>query len=330
MTEDYYLREKIRQSLATDPHVGILNVRVQIEGKRVILYGEVSSHEKGEYARTVVQRQLPEYEVISELTPPIPAAEAPPEGPYVRIAAAGDLHYDELSRGKLRPHFEKLEKEADLLLLAGDLTDTGTPEETAVLVGDLRGLQVPIVAVLGNHDYHCNQVKEVHRMLEEVGVTVLEGEATVLQCREMSIGIAGTKGFGGGFEGACGTIFGEPEMKDFIAHTERLSNQLKENLLSLKTDLRIALLHYAPVRETLAGERAEVFPFLGSYLLGKAIDEAGADLVVHGHAHHGRERGMTRGGIPVRNAAIPMLKKANLFYYLSPRVKTTQSSERKK
>ncbi len=329
MTEDYYLREKIRQTLATDPHVGILNVRIQIDGKRLILYGEVASPEKGEYARSVVQRQLPEYEVISELNPPIPAEEVPPEGPYVRIAAAGDLHYDELSHGKLRAHFKKLEKEADLLLLAGDLTDTGTPEETAVLVGDLKDLQIPIVAVLGNHDYHCNQVKEVHRMLEEVGVTVLEGESTVIQCRELSVGIAGTKGFGGGFEGACGTIFGEPEMKAFITHTERLSDQLKENLLSLKTDLKLALLHYAPIRETLAGERAEVFPFLGSYLLGKAIDEGGADLVVHGHSHHGRERGMTRGGIPVRNAAIPMLKKANLFYSLSPRVKTTHSSEKK-
>jgi Icc-related predicted phosphoesterase len=329
MTEDHYLREKIRQTLATDLHVGILNVRVQIEGKRVILYGEVSSTEKGEYARAVVQRQLPEYEVISELTPPIPPEEEKPEGPYVRIAAAGDLHYDALSTGKLRAHFQKLDKEADLLLLAGDLTDTGTPEETVALVEDLKRIQIPIVAVLGNHDYHCNQVKEVRQILEEVGVTVLEGESAVLQCRELSIGIAGTKGFGGGFEGACGTVFGEPEMKDFIAHTEKLSDQLKENLLSLKTDLKIALLHYAPIRETLAGERAEVFPFLGSYLLGKAIDEAGADLIVHGHSHHGRERGMTRGGIPVRNTAIPMLKKANLFYSLSPRAKTSHSSEKK-
>lgn len=325
MTEDHYLREKIRQTLATDPHVGILNVRVQIEGKRIILYGEVSSPEKGEYARTVVQRQLPDFEVISELTPPIPPEAPPPEGPHVRIAAAGDLHYDALSRGKLRSHFQKLEGEADLLLLAGDLTDTGTAEEAAVLVEDLKELRIPIVAVLGNHDYHCNQVKEVHRLLEEAGVTVLEGDSTVVHCRELSIGIAGTKGFAGGFEGACGTVFGEPEMKHFIAHTEKVSSRLKETLLSLETDLKIALLHYAPIRETLAGERAEVFPFLGSYLLGKAIDEAGADLVVHGHAHHGRERGMTRGGIPVRNAAIPMLKKANLFYSLSPRAKKTHS-----
>lgn len=321
MTEDHYLREKIRQTLATDPHVGILNVRVQIEGRRIILYGEVSSLEKGDYARTVVQRQLPDYEVISELTPPIPQEGPPPEGPYVRIAAAGDLHYDALSHGKLRSHFKKLENEADLLLLAGDLTDTGTAEETAVLIEDLKGLRIPIVAVLGNHDYHCNQVKEVHRALEAVGVTVLEGNSTVIHCRDLSIGIAGTKGFGGGFEGACGTIFGEPEMKAFIQHTEMLSDRLKENLRSLDTDLKIALLHYAPIRETLAGERAEVYPFLGSYLLGKAIDEGGADLAIHGHSHHGRERGMTRGGIPVRNAAIPMLKKANLFYSLSPRAK---------
>lgn len=325
MKEDHYLREKIRQSLATDPHVGILNVRVQIDERRVILYGEVASVEKGEYARTVVQRQLPEFEVISELSPPIPPEGPPPEGPYVRIAAAGDLHYDELSHGKLRSHFEKIESEADLLLLAGDLTDTGTVEEATVLAEDLRGLRIPMVAVLGNHDYQCNQVKEVRRLLEEAGVTVLEGDSTVLRCRDLSIGIAGTKGFGGGFEGACGTPFGEPEMKAFVLHTEALSNRLKESLLSLRADLKVALLHYAPIRETLFGERAEVFPFLGSYLLGKAIDEAGADLVIHGHSHHGRERGTTRGGIPVRNAAIPMLKKANLFYSLSPRIKKAHS-----
>lgn len=329
MAEDHYLREQIRQTLATDPHLGILNVRVQIEGKRIILYGEVASVEKGEYARSIVQRQLPEFEVVSELTPPIPLDTTPPEGPYVRIAAAGDLHYDELSSGKLRAHFEKLEGEADLLLLAGDLTDTGTAEEARVLAEDLKALRIPIVAVLGNHDYHCNQWEEIGRILEGIGVTLLEGNTTVIQCRDISIGIAGTKGFCGGFEGACGTPFGEPEMKAFISHTEQLAEGLKRALLSLQSDVKIALLHYAPIRETLLGERAEVFPFLGSYLLGKAIDEAKADLAVHGHAHHGRERGMTRGGIPVRNAAIPMLKKANLFYSLVPRAKTAQFNPQK-
>ncbi|MBI3805468.1 MAG: metallophosphoesterase [Nitrospirae bacterium] len=329
MTEDHYLREQIRQTLATDPHLGILNVRIQIEGKRLILYGEVASLEKGEYARTVIQRQLPDFEIISELSPPIPSEGPPPEGPYVRIAAAGDLHYDELSHGKLRAHFQKLETEADLLLLAGDLTDTGTAEQARVLAEDLKGLHLPIVAVLGNHDYHCNQSEEVGQILEEIGVTILEGNTRVLQCRGLSVGIAGTKGFCGGFEGACGTVFGEREMKDFISHTEMLAERLKELLLSLETDVKIALLHYAPIRETLLGERAEVFPFLGSFLFGKAIDEGKADLAIHGHAHHGRERGMTRGGIPVRNAAIPMLKKANLFYALSPRAKTAQSNPQK-
>lgn len=318
--EDHYLRERIRQALATNPDVGMLNARVRIDGARVLLYGEAASREKGEYARALVQRMLPEREVAAEFTPPVPD-EAPPDGgPYVRVAAAGDLHYDALSRGRLRVHFERAAHEADLLLLAGDLTDTGKIEEAEALATDLRGIGIPIVAVLGNHDYQADRQDDIRKLLEDAGVIVLEGDSIVLELGGMTLGVAGTKGFGGGFEGACGTYFGEREMKVFIAHTELLAARLKEALERLKTDMRVALLHYAPVRETLTGERAEVYPFLGSYLLGRAIDEAGADLVIHGHAHYGRERGLTRGGIPVRNVAIPMLKRAHMLCYLTPRV----------
>src|SRR5581483_4401777 len=174
LAEQHYLKEKIRQTLATNPNLGILDVRVQIEGKQVFLWGAVSSTEKGERATTVVQTLLPDYEIVNELTPPILAEELPPEGPYIRIAAASDLHYDLLSAGKLRHSFSTLNGQADLLLLAGDLTDTGLPEEAALLADDLRGVDVPMVAVLGNHDYQSDRQKEIVSILQEANVTVLE------------------------------------------------------------------------------------------------------------------------------------------------------------
>lgn len=325
MNESHYLKEKIRQALATNLSLGILNVRVQIEEKRVMLLGEVSSAEKAEQAGAFVQTLLPDHEIVNELAPPTLTDTVLPEGPYVRIAAASDLHYDLLSAGKIKDSFLNLTREADLLLLGGDLTDTGQVEEAMILADDLKDVSIPIVAVLGNHDYHNDRADKIAQILKEAGVTVLEGDKTVLHCRGMSIGIAGTKGFGGGFEGACGTAFGEPEMKAFIQHTELKAARLKQSLLDLDTDQKIALLHYSPVPDTLAGERLEIFPFLGSYLLAEAIDEAGADLAVHGHAHHGQERGMTPCGVPVRNVAIPLLRRAHTLFTLTPRVKKTRS-----
>ena len=130
------------------------------------------------------------------------------------------------------------------------------------------------------------------------------------------VGVAGTKGFGGGFRGAHGSDFGEPEMKAFVGHTKMLSDRLERSLTGLDTDLRIALLHYAPIEATLEGERLEIYPFLGSYLLAEAVDNAGADLVLHGHAHHGAEKGRTPGGIPVRNVAQPVIRHAYNIYTL--------------
>jgi Icc-related predicted phosphoesterase len=173
-----------------------------------------------------------------------------------------------------------------------------------------------MVAVLGNHDHHENRAGQLVASLEERGVAVLEGSSIVHDVGGVRIGIAGTKGFGGGFEGACGSEFGEPEMKAFIRHTRELACGLEKALAILETDLRIALLHYAPIAATLVGERLEIYPFLGSYLLGEAIDRAGADLVVHGHAHHGVERGTTPGGVPVRNVAAPVIERAFNLYRL--------------
>jgi len=236
----------------------------------------------------------------------------------IRIAAVGDLHYGEGSQGILKPGLEHLPDRADLLLLAGDLTRWGKPEEVQVLADELRGVPIPMIAVLGNHDYHCGREAEVRRVLEAAGVRVLEGEGTTVDVDGVRVAIAGTKGFGGGFRGAHGSDFGEPEMKAFVGHTKMLSDRLEKALLGLNAaDLRIALLHYSPIEGTLEGERLEIYPFLGSYLMAEAVDNAGADLVLHGHAHHGSEKGRTPAGIPVRNVAQPLIRHAYNVYTLN-------------
>ena len=232
----------------------------------------------------------------------------------IRIAAAGDLHFGTDSAGTLRPQLQHLREHADLFLLAGDLTRYGDPDEAAVLAEELKDVGVPTFAVLGNHDYHLDREKEVRDVLERAGVRILEGEGEVLQVDGQRVGVVGTKGFGGGFAGACGTEFGEREMKAFMAHTREVSDRLEEALESLDADIRVVILHYSPVKGTLQGERLEIFPFLGSYLLAEPIDRVGADLIVHGHAHHGTEKGITPGGIHVRNVSLPVIKHAYNVY----------------
>jgi Icc-related predicted phosphoesterase len=244
----------------------------------------------------------------------------------IRIAAVGDLHYGLGSKDILRPSLEHLPQRADLLLLAGDLTRCGGTEEIKVLAEDLRGGQIPVVAVLGNHDYHAGREQEIRRILEAAGVHVLEGDGIALEIDGVRVGIAGTKGFGGGFRGAHGSDFGEPEMKAFVGHTKMLSDRLERALDALQADLRIALLHYSPIEATLEGERLEIYPFLGSYLLAEAIDNTGADLVLHGHAHNGTEKGRTAAGIPVRNVAQPVIRHAYNVYTLSPSRQVTQAA----
>ena len=236
----------------------------------------------------------------------------------IRVAAVADVHFGTESHGVLRPKLEHIRERADLLLIGGDLTRCGGPAEAQVLADELRGLPVPVVAVLGNHDYEANREPEVRARLESAGVRVLEGEGVTLEINGLRVGIAGTKGFGGGFRGAHGSDFGEPEMKAFVGHTKQLAEGLGQALAGLDTDLRIALLHYSPVEETLVGERLEIYPFLGSYLLAEAIDRAGADLILHGHAHRGSEKGQTPGGIPVRNVAQPVIRHAYNVYALEP------------
>ncbi|MFD3330418.1 metallophosphoesterase [Streptomyces sp. NPDC058701] len=238
----------------------------------------------------------------------------------IRVAAVGDIHLGPGSAGALRPAFDTLGECADLLLLAGDLTRHGTREEARVVAAEVAGLDVPVVAVLGNHDYQSDQEEAVAEELAAVGVHVLEGTGTVLDVGGTRVGVAGTKGFCGGFAGRSGSEFGEPEMKAFIRYTRTCADGLAKALRELEdegSDVRIALTHFAPVPDTLAGEPLEIYPFLGSYLLAEAMDGAGADLAVHGHAHAGTEHGMTAGGVRVRNVAMPVIDRAFAVYHLT-------------
>jgi Icc-related predicted phosphoesterase len=240
-----------------------------------------------------------------------------PKGP-VRVAAVGDVHMDSDVVGRYRPAMETIGTRADLLLLAGDLTRHGTVEEAECVAREFQDLPVPVVAVLGNHDYHSDQVHRVTKTLESAGIIVVECSGTVITCAGVRVGIAGTKGFGGGFAGRCGSEFGEPEMKAFISHTRHLAERFASAMRELECDVRVGLTHYSPVAQTLAGEPPEIYPFLGSYLLAEAIDSVeGVALALHGHAHAGSERGMTPGGVPVRNVAHPVIGNAYGIYQIT-------------
>lgn len=315
-----YLAEHVRSALASDPRVGELGVTVRILGARAFLCGDVATPERRDAVAAVAAEILTGYELHNDVTVTPVGGTPDRRADAVRIAAVGDVHVGTDSAGRLRPHLERLGDEADLLLLAGDLTRVGDPEEAAVLVEELRDTvpAVPVVAVLGNHDYHCGREKAVAGLLEDAGVRVLEGEGVVVETAAGRVGVAGTKGFGGGFAGACGSDFGEPLMKAFVGHTRDAAERLEAALSGLDAAVRVALLHYAPTDTTLHGERLEIYPFLGSYLLGEAVDRAGADLAIHGHAHGGTEHGSTDGGTPVRNVAQPVLRRPYAVYCFTP------------
>jgi Icc-related predicted phosphoesterase len=234
----------------------------------------------------------------------------------IRVAAVGDLHAGPESAGTIRSQLADVAGRADVLLVAGDLTRRGTREEARVLAAELADLGVPVVAVLGNHDHHSGEQGAVRETVEAAGITILEGEATTIDVDGGRLGIAGAKGFGGGFAGKSATEFGEEEMKAFVRHTREVSERLGAALASLEADARVVLLHYSPVPDTLEGEPPEIHAFLGSYMLGEAIDAVGADLIVHGHAHRGVEKGCTPGGIAVRNVAQQVLNRPYTVYRL--------------
>ena len=224
----------------------------------------------------------------------------------VRIAAVGDVHVG-IHGTDLVELWADLGSHADLLLLAGDLTKCGTPEEAEVVAAAVADLPVPVVAVLGNHDVHSDQGPAVTSALEAGGVTVLEGTGCTLDIAGTRVGVAGVKGFGGGFPGSSCADFGEPEMKAFVHAARDSAGRLRQALDALEADVLVALLHYAPCRGTLVGEPEGIHAFLGCYQLGEAVDEAGADLAIHGHAHAGSRRGATDGGVPTFNVARPVL-----------------------
>jgi Icc-related predicted phosphoesterase len=235
----------------------------------------------------------------------------------IRIAAVGDVHVGRDTTGALRTSFAHVSERADVLLLAGDLTQHGFAEEGRLVARELAEVKIPVLAVLGNHEYNQSQQAAITGYLEEAGVTVLEGQSKILQLGGTKVGVAGVKGFGGGFAGACGTEFGEDEMKAFIRHSRARAELLKAALDNLEgCDIKLALTHYAPTKGTLVGERLEIYPFLGSYFLGEAIDAAKCRLALHGHAHLGTERAVTPGGVPVRNVARPVIKLAYKVYSL--------------
>jgi Icc-related predicted phosphoesterase len=236
----------------------------------------------------------------------------------VRVAAGADVHLGVDGRGTLRPLVVEAAAHADLVLVAGDLTRVGKIAEAIVVAEELSGMPVPVLAVLGNHDHHSCEQDHVVEVLEEHGIRVLEGDGTVVDVGGTTVGVAGVKGFGGGFFGASGSEFGETEFKDFMRTAREAADALEHALTSLHTDLRIAMTHYAPVPETLLGEAPEIYPFLGSHRLADAIDSGGAHLAVHGHAHIGTEEGKTPGGVPVRNVALPVIDRRFRIYELSP------------
>jgi Icc-related predicted phosphoesterase len=246
----------------------------------------------------------------------------------IRVAAAGDVHVGPDSAGIFREQLGSVHERADVLLLAGDLTKSGAVDEAAALADVLGDVDMQVVAVLGNHDHHSDREEDVARILRDAGVVILEGEGIVVETDGGTLGVAGVKGFGGGFTGASGSEFGEQEMKVFIRHTKERADALERALGELDTDVRIALMHYSPVRDTLQGEPPEIFPFLGSYLLAEAIDRAGADLAIHGHAHRGKEHGVTPGGVNVRNVAQTVIRQAYAVYeFETKRVRRREFSE---
>ena len=224
----------------------------------------------------------------------------------VRVAAVGDLHATEASAEALRPLFEQVAQAADVLALCGDLTDFGLPGEAHALAKAWTGAAggIPTVAVLGNHDYESGQAEQVRKILCDAGIHLLDGEA----CELKGVGFAGVKGFGGGFGRATLSAFGEPATKAFVQEAVDEALKLERALQRLRTPHRIAVLHYAPVRDTVEGEPAEIFTFLGCSRLEEPLNRYQVTAALHGHAHRGAAEGKTAAGVPVYNVGLPVMR----------------------
>lgn len=222
----------------------------------------------------------------------------------LRIAAVGDVHMDHAIVGQYQAWLQEVNTLADVLVLCGDLTNHGHAAEAELLVKELKACRVPIVAVLGNHDYTEGEEKEIMEILRQGGVEVLHYEPFIMG----DVGFVGAKGFGGGFGTLMLSNFGEDGMRAFVREAVDEALLLEKDLHTInETPHKVAVLHYAPVRDTVVGEPEEIFPFLGSTRLAEPLDHAGVELVVHGHAHAGTFQGATPGGAPVHNVAMPIL-----------------------
>ena len=222
----------------------------------------------------------------------------------MRIAASADLHFSPQSYAKLKDQFERVRDDADVLVLAGDLTNYGQPDEMEPLLNVLVRLRLPTVVVLGNHDYESGKEEELRRMLIAGGIKVLDGSGY----ERDGVGFAGAKGLIGGFGRGVLTAFGEREIKDFVKASIDETMKLERGISQLRAAKRVIVVHYSPIAETVEGESLEIYPFLGNSRMAEVIDRHGADLVLHGHAHHGKLDGHTKGGIPVHNVAISLLQ----------------------
>ena len=228
-----------------------------------------------------------------------------PQNGRVRVAAVGDLHFGKNSQGMHQGLLTQISQVAEVLVLCGDFTDYGMPDEARGLVREFSShLRIPAVAVLGNHDFHGGHADEITSILRDAGITVLDGDAHEVN----GVGFAGVKGFGGGFGPRALGPWGEDTFKRFVHEAVEEALKLEAALARLRTRSRVAVLHYAPVRETVEGEPLEIYPFLGSSRLEEPINRYEVSAVVHGHAHRGQPEGRTATGVPVYNVSLPLMK----------------------
>ncbi|HUS65955.1 MAG TPA: metallophosphoesterase [Kofleriaceae bacterium] len=223
----------------------------------------------------------------------------------VRIAAVGDLHCTKTAQGQFQPIFAQVAGRADVLLLCGDLTDFGHADEARVLVRELIGVGVPVLAVLGNHDHESGKADEVTAVLDEAGITVLDGGMREVR----GVAFVGVKGFGGGFGRRMLEPWGEPTLKAFVQESVDETMKLEKALSRVRGMPRVVLMHYAPIRDTVDSEHAEILPFLGSSRLEEPLNRFRVSMAFHGHAHRGSTDGATSTGVPVYNVAMPLLRR---------------------
>ena len=225
----------------------------------------------------------------------------------VRVAAMGDVHCSPGCKGSLQAVLSQVAQSADVLALCGDLTNHGLPDEAHALVHELSTVgHLPVVAVLGNHDYEAGQVDELRKIIADAGVMLLDGHSVEIK----GVALVGVKGFAGGFDRGTLSAFGEPAIKAFVQETIDEVHKLESALARTKAEKKIAILHYSPIRATVEGEPAEIWPFLGSGRLEEPLNRYRVTACVHGHAHKGAPEGRTSGGVPVYNVAVPVMRAA--------------------